>query len=289
MHRIPYFTLLIGAFLFLASCQPDQILDPSPCEFSTDLNDYTLVWSDEFDGTEINTDTWTFQIGDGTAQGIPRWGNEELQYYTDRPENARVEGGNLIITARKENYQGFEYTSARMITQNKKDFRFGRIDVRAKNPRGKGLWPAIWMLSTEGKYADELNRTWPRSGEIDIMEMPGDKIAEIIGTAHYGFSNEDRTYVTSTYKPEVATDFSQDFHVYSLLWREDCFRFMVDGNLYGEAYNPSTTLPYGYPFNELFYLILNVAVGGNLPGNPDGNTVFPQEMRVDYVRVYQEN
>lgn len=274
--------LLIGIVAFgLIACQPDKILDPGPCDFATDLDAYTLVWSDEFDGPEIDLNNWSFNIGDGCDRGICGWGNNELQYYTDRPDNAFIEDGNLVIRAKQESFQGYGYTSARMVTKNKADFQFGRIDISAKLPKGQGIWPAIWMLSTEEKYGQ-----WPRSGEIDIMELIGNKPAEVFGTVHWGL---DFWRFKSSYYTEDGTDFSADFHTYSLLWREDCLRFMVDGNIYGDPITPSTTLPTNYPFNDVFHLILNIAVGGNLPGNPDGSTVFPQDMRIDYIRVYEEN
>lgn len=266
------------------SCETDTVLESNPCEFSEALADYSLVWSDEFEGDNINTDNWSFQLGNGCDIDLCGWGNNELQYYTDREKNARVEDGNLIITALNENIGIAQYTSARLNSKNKVDIRFGRVDVRARLPKGKGLWPAIWMLPTENKFG-----IWPGSGEMDIMELVGDKPREIFGTVHYGKDFENWTFKSSVYELEGGEDFSEDFHTFSLLWKENCIRFMVDGEIYGKGITPSQTLPQGYPFNEDFHFLLNVAVGGNLPGNPDGSTVFPQKMTVDYVRVYTEN
>jgi beta-glucanase (GH16 family) len=274
--------LLIPGSLFFSACQSETILDPGPCDFSTEIEAYKLVWADEFEGAVLDTSSWTYEIGDGCDRDICGWGNNELQYYTDRRSNARVDNGTLIIRALKEAvpYEGYDYTSARLVTKNKQDFRFGRMDVRAKLPKGQGLWSAIWMLPTENKFGG-----WPKSGEIDIMELVGNRPNEVFSTIHYG---HDFWRYTSTPTYTLGEgDFSQDYNVFSLLWREDCMQFMVNDSIYGSL-TPSTTLPTGYPFNEAFHMILNVAVGGNLPGNPDGNTVFPQSMEVDYVRVYEE-
>lgn len=255
------------------------------CDFSEDLDGYTMVWSDEFDGSEVDESKWTFQIGDGCdiSEDLCGWGNNELQWYTSRPENVFISDGNLVIRARRETpfYLGeHEYTSTRMITKNKGDWQYARIDVRAKMPIGKGLWPAIWMLPT-----DEVYGGWPKSGEIDIMEYLGDKPHEVLGTIHFG--HDFWRFISATYELESGS-FHDDFHVFSLQWKEGCIQFFVDGNQIGESLTPSSTLPTTWPFQERFHMILNVAVGGNLPGNPDGSTRFPQQMEVDYVRVYQE-
>ena len=259
------------------------ILDPNPCEFPLDLSEYTMVWADEFE-TEIDPAIWSYETGDGCDRQLCGWGNNEEEWYTDEPKNSFIRDGNLVIKAIKEDtpVQGYAYTSARMVTKDKVNFQFGRIDIRAKLPRGKGLWPAIWML---GDNIDEVS--WPACGEIDIMELIGDKPNEVFGTVHFG--HDFWRYISSEKYSLDEGDFSTGFHTYTLLWRENCLRFMVDGNLYGTPITPSSTLPTGYPFNDEFYLLLNVAVGGNLPGSPDGTTVFPQEMEVEYVRVYEEN
>ncbi len=246
----------------------------------------TLTWSDEFDADVINTQYWGYDTADGcqldTVNGtLCGWGNNELQYYTMREENARVEDGKLIITAKKEIpfYQGRQYTSARMVTKNKVDFKYGRVDVRAKLPKGQGLWPAIWMLPTDNVYG-----IWPASGEIDIMENIGSETNKIFGTIHYG---HDFWRYDTQFLPVDTIDFSEDFHTYTVLWTEDCILFQVDGIDVGVPNTRSSVLPTTWPFDQDFHVILNVAVGGNLPGNPDFSTQFPQTMEVDYVRVYQ--
>lgn len=274
--------LWVTAFVVsLASCDTPE--DVAGCRFP-DLNAYELVWSDEFDGPEIDLDKWSFEIGDGCdhPNGLCGWGNNELQYYTDRPENAFInDQGHLVIKAIKEEpqYEGYDYTSARMLTYNKGDWKFGRMDIRARLPIGRGMWPAIWMLPSDTVYG-----TWPRSGEIDIMEAVGHETDKVLGTIHFGMDrhryNEQRLHKT----PGV---FYEEFHTYTLLWNEDCILFQVDGEDLGVPNTRSTTLPTTWPFDQYFHMILNVAVGGNLPGNPDANTQFPQVMEVDYVRVYQ--
>jgi beta-glucanase (GH16 family) len=286
MRRITSFFPVLGlslGLIFLGACDNEELLDPNPCDFPLELDAYTLIWADEFEGTEINPDNWTFEIGDGCDRDLCGWGNNELQYYTDRPENARVEDGRLIIEAKREipALEGYSYSSARMITKNKQDFQYGRIDIHAKLPKGQGIWPAIWMLPTENKFG-----IWPKSGEIDIMELIGNKPGEVFSTVHYG---HDFWRFTSLPKYNLESgDFSMDYNTFSVLWRDDCIRFMVNGELIEGAITPSTTLPTTYPFNEVFHLILNIAVGGNLPGDPDGSTIFPQTMEIDYIRAYQE-
>jgi beta-glucanase (GH16 family) len=168
-----------------------------------------------------------------------------------------------------------------MVTKNKGDWKYGRIDVRAKMPIGQGLWAAIWMLSTE-----ELYGGWPRSGEIDIMEYLGHEPQRTFGTIHYGHDFWRFNSQGLELEAGMGT-FVDDFHVFTVLWNENCIQFQMDGINVGVANTRTTTLPTTFPFDQNFHLLLNLAVGGNLPGNPDGNTVFPQTMEVDYVRVYQ--
>lgn len=242
---------------------------------------WTLVWNDEFDGTAINFEKWTHEVN---AQG---GGNNELQYYTNSSENSFIENGHLVIQARKEAYTGPEgrrdYTSARLRTYRKGDWKYGRLDIKARLPYGKGIWPAIWMMPSESKYGG-----WAASGEIDIMELVGHEPNKVYGTLHYGgqFPNNASAGKSFTLP---GGGFSDDFHVFTIEWDTTQFRWYVDGIFYSSISQWHTAnAPYPAPFDQFFYLILNVAVGGNWPGSPDNTTVFPQQLRVDYVRVYKK-
>ncbi|MEM8930636.1 MAG: family 16 glycosylhydrolase, partial [Acidobacteriota bacterium] len=240
-----------------------------------------LVWSDEFDGTSVDLSKWTFQLGDGSDIGLPGWGNNELQYY--QAENATVAGGFLTITAKEESVAGFDYTSTRMRSLAKGDWTFGRFEMRAKMPIGQGLWPAFWMLSSD----PSIYGVWAASGEIDIMEYIGSEPDEIFGTIHYGGSFPANVFSgTSTTLPSGT--FADGFHTFAVEWEFGEIRWYLDGVEYTKRTDWfSTGGPFPAPFDVDFHLLLNVAVGGNLPGAPDATTVFPQEMVVDYVRVYQ--
>ena len=230
-----------------------------------------LVWSDEFNYTGLPDPTkWNYDVG---GWG---WGNNELQYYTDRPQNIKVENGVLKITARREQYMGSSYTSARIISKVKYEKKYGRIEARIKLPRGKGLWPAFWML---GANSDSV--IWPQCGEIDIMEYLGNSPTKIFGTVHGpGYSGGEsisKNFFLSNSR------FDTDFHIFGIEWDENRVNFYVDDFLY-HSVTPED-VPGEWVFNQPFYLILNVAVGGNLPGSPNSETPFPQEMLVDYIRV----
>jgi beta-glucanase (GH16 family) len=265
------------------SCE--KVEEVGGCQFPSD-EAYQLVWSDEFDGTEVDLSKWSYELGDGCqiSQDLCGWGNNELQYYTDRPENVFVQDGILTIKAIKETplYLGqYGYTSTRMVTKNKADWKYGRYDIRARMPKGKGLWPAVWMLPTDTVYGG-----WPKSGEIDIMEYLGDSTRVVLGTIHYG--HDYWRYRSQRIRLDQSEpSFADEYHVFTCLWTEDCVLFQVDGRDIGVANTRSTTLPTTWPFDQYFHMILNIAVGGNLPGNPDATTVFPQKMEIDYVRVYQ--
>lgn len=245
---------------------------------------WKLVWADEFDGDTLNTDLWSYQLGTGTDYGLPAgWGNNELQYYQE--DNVSVADGVLTITARRENVATSQFTSGRIRTIEKGDWTYGRFEFRAKMPVGKGLWAAIWMLPTDEAYGG-----WASSGEIDIMEFLGDDSTKVHGTIHYGGTwpnNESRgtDYVTGD------TAFNSTFHTFALEWEEGNLRWYVDGEEFqnlgaGMWYSSAAAFP--APFNRDFHLLINLAVGGNWPGNPDGSTQFPQKLVVDYVRVYQD-
>lgn len=235
----------------------------------------TLVWQDEFNTNAINTAAWTFEQGNGGG-----WGNNELQFY--RPENTYFSDGKMIIEARQENFNGSSYTSSRIITKGKKEFKYGRIDIRAALPKGKGIWPALWML---GGNIDQVS--WPSCGEIDIMELIGSLPGTTYGTAHYGTNTSTHQYQTGSKVLANNALFAEAFHVFSIDWEQDRIRWYLDDVLFHEV--TPTTIGAGnpWPFNQNFFFIFNVAVGGNWPGSPDGGTTFPQRMIIDYVRVFQ--
>jgi beta-glucanase (GH16 family) len=245
---------------------------------------YTLVWSDEFngkDGSLPDASKWTYDIG-GSG-----WGNHELEYYTNRPENARIEDGKLVITARQETYTDsegakFDYTSARLKTQGLFSQAYGRFEARIKLPAGQGMWPAFWML---GENFGSVG--WSKCGEIDIMENVGKEPGINHGSLHGPSSTNATSDLTATITLPAGQKLSDDFHVYAAEWEPGAVRFYLDSNLY--ATFTSAQWPAGgtWVFDHRFFLILNVAVGGDWPGSPDATTVFPQTMLVDYIRVYK--
>lgn len=255
---------------------------------------WSLVWADEFDGTEVDTTKWELQLGDGCPD-LCGWGNGEFQSY--RPENATVADGILTITARQDIVEGdttivdgdttiveadTSYTSARLRTLGKGDWTYGRFEIRAKLPTGQGIWPAIWLLFSEDTYGG-----WAASGEIDIMEAIGSEPGEVFGTLHYGGVAPDNVFSSEEFQLNFAT-FDEDYYVFALEWEEGEIRWYVNNVLYRtETEWFSTNGEYPAPFDHAFHMILNVAVGGNLPGAPDATTSFPQTMEVDYVRVYE--
>ena len=236
---------------------------------------YTLTWNDEFSGNALDLNAWNQEIGNGTNG----WGNNELEYYTSSTKNSFISNGNLIIEARKEPISSFNYSSARLTTQNKKTFTFGRIDIRAKLPVGKGIWPALWMLGT-----NITSVGWPACGEIDIMELIGTFPNRVHSTLHWKAANGNATNMGSQFNLPSG-DFSQQFHVYSLIWKQDTLECLVDDQLIFRLTKADVGTA-NYPFNASHFFIFNVAVGGNWPGPPDANTAFPQRMFVDYVRVF---
>jgi len=237
---------------------------------------YSLIWSDEFSGDKIDANTWNFELGNGDNG----WGNHELEYYTNSQKNVFVSNGYLIIEARKESVSGFNYTSARMTTQNKKAFTFGRIDIRAKLPVAKGMWPALWMLGSNISTV-----SWPECGEIDIMELIGTNPNTIHSTLHWSTSSQSHASKGAAYSLSSG-DFSQQFHVFSAIWVKDSIKFLVDDHLFLTVSKTDVGTA-NYPFNDPQFFIFNVAVGGDWPGPPDDTTTFPQRMFVDYVRVFQ--
>jgi len=240
---------------------------------------YNLVWADEFDRDTLNLADWTYEIGDG-CPNLCGWGNNELEYY--REDNTSIVNGNLVITAKDQKFGSREYTSSRLITKGKKQFKFGRIDIRAALPEGQGLWPALWML---GSNIDAVS--WPACGEIDIMELSGDLPNRVVGTVHYGPNDSQAQYNSMSKYLDGDDNFQDEFHVFSINWENNLIQFFVDDVLY-HTITPASLNGEAYPFNKNFFFIFNVAVGGDFPGNPDGSTPFPQHMIVDYVRVFQK-
>ncbi len=256
--------------------------------------DWQLVWSDEFDGDEIDSDKWSPRLWPA------RQVNDEDQAYTDRPENVRVEDGMLVIEAHREDYEGSSYTSARLHSQDKGDFLYGRFEVRAQLPEGQGTWPAIWMLPTDAfTYATTCEDTtrqewqgtadcdaWPKSGEIDIMEHVGYQMNHVHGTVH----NEAYYWVNWEQRKGrvLLDDVANEFYVYALEWYPDRIDIFVDDTHYFTYMNEGTGWE-AWPYDQPFYLIMNIAVGGvwGRAGGPIDDTIFPQQMLIDYVRVYQ--
>jgi len=241
------------------------------------------VWNDEFstpDGSSADPTKWTYDLG---GKG---WGNHELESYTNRPENAHIEKGNLVITAQKETYTAADgitrdHTSARLKTQGLFTQTYGRIEARIKIPAGQGMWPAFWMLGE-----DIPTVGWPKCGEIDIMENIGKEPDKIHGSLHGPSTAAYTSDLTSILTLPAGQSFADDFHIYAVEWSPDTARFYVDANLY--ATFRSSDWPAGgkWVFDHPFFIILNLAVGGDWPGSPDASTKFPQSMFVDYVRVY---
>jgi beta-glucanase (GH16 family) len=272
-------------------------------------DEWKLTWSDEFDGKEIDRTKWDFDLGNGFFNyndnvWISGWGNGELQYYTREPENAFVKDGMLHIRAVKESYNGCGYTSAKLKTRKRDgsplfNQKYGKYEFRAKLPTGQGVWPALWLLSQDEKYGG-----WPSSGEIDVMEAKGQEPNKVLGTIHFGTHWPIKNHISKDYVlPRNGT--VADFHIYSVEWEPGEIRWYVDSQLYStqsfwwsngktdgkKGANPNKEAdlnPWPAPFDQPFYLIMNVAVGGEFLGNPDKTTVFPVEMQVDYVRVYEK-
>ena len=271
----------ISVFLFLAVSIALGIYGCLDLEAKTNEED-KMIWSDEFNYSGLPDSTkWSYDIGD--ACDIPAgcgWGNAELQYYTDKNlKNARVENGHLIIEAHKEDMRNSKYTSARLVTRKKGDWKYGRVEVRAKLPSGLGTWPAIWMLSTEWK-----NGGWPESGEIDIMEHVGFMPDSILGTVHTSAFNH--SIHTQRGDSIMISDVERNFHNYSINWNEDKIDFFVDDLNYFTFKNEGKGTA-EWPFDEYFHLIINLAVGGNWGGARGvDDTIWPQQLVVDYVRVY---
>ena len=240
---------------------------------------WTLAWSDEFTDPQLDNSKWVYDIGGG------KWGNQELEYYTDLPQNVSIHDGKLAITARQEKHTDtnktiWNFTSGRIKTLGKFTQTYGRFEARIKVPFGQGIWPAFWMLGEDIAQVD-----WPNCGEIDIMENIGKEPAIVHGTIHGpGYSGAGG--IGNLYALPQGQRFADEFHVFAVEWEPRAIRFYVDDNLY--ATRTPAELPPGkkWVYDHPFFLLINLAVGGDWPGNPDASTVFPQTMLVDYVRVY---
>jgi beta-glucanase (GH16 family) len=290
IYKLTIFTLLV----FLMSCSNDET------QTVTTFNN--LVFADEFDVNGVpNSSKWAYDIGRGPLND--GWGNNELQSYTNSPNNVIVQNGYLIITAKEESVNGANFSSARLKTRNLFEQKYGRVEARIKMPLGKGIFPAFWMLGNNFCEAQDRdvnnnvicntssplykpgNLLWPQCGEIDIMEYLGNKPTEVFGTIHgpgyAGGNSISKKYALPSGR------FDTEFHVFGIEWTENHINWYVDNVLYNQITRDKVTEKGQWVFDNSFYMLLNLAVGGNLPGSPDNNTTLPQRMLVDYVRVYQ--
>ena len=273
----PFFTfLLCGCHIYRD--QPPPPIPPAPAKSSL-----TLVWSDEFngpDGSSPDPKKWAYDLG---RKG---WGNQELECYTNRLENAHIQSGNLVITAQKEKFACSDgltssYTSARLKTQGLFSQAYGRFEARIKIPAGQGMWPAFWMLGN-----DVTTSGWPTCGEIDIMENIGKEPGTVHGSLHGPSSAKRTSDTTAPFGLPAGQTFANQFHLYAVEWEPGVIRFYVDMNLYATFTQSQWPAGGSWVFDHPFFIILNVAVGGIWPRSPDSTTQFPQQMLVDYVRVY---
>ena len=276
-HKMRVQTAVLKTFVFalvltLTNCSNEE---------TQTVATYTnLVMSDEFDVEGApNSEIWNYDIG----TGVNGWGNNELQYYTDRPENVTVQNGLLVISAIQEDYNGSSFTSAKLLTKGKFSQAYGRFEARIKVPGGSGLWPAFWLL---GENIDVDG--WPQCGEIDIMEYRRQEPTKVSGSIHGpGYSGETipQGQVTKSY--DLGNDrYDAGFHVFGIEWSPDYINYYIDDVLYNQLTPADVTGEWVFDDQPL-YLIMNVAVGGNYPGPPNENSVFPQTMLVDYVRIYE--
>ncbi|WP_055412107.1 family 16 glycosylhydrolase [Nonlabens sp. YIK11] len=272
LHFWGLFTMAL-IVMTTVSCENDEK------QTVTTLNKLVLAEEFDVDGAP-DPNLWSYDLGDGTARGLVGWGNNELQFYTDRPENIVVEDGMLKITAIRENFQGSQYTSARILTKNKFQKKYGRFEARMKLPYSQGIWPAFWMLG------DDQNGTlvWPQLGEIDIMEYRGQNPTEVLGSVHgpgySGGNAQSKSYMLTNDR------FDTDFHIFGIEWGPNYINYYVDDVLYNQITPDDVDGEWVFNNNE-FYMLINLAVGGSFVGAPNENTVLPQTLFVDYVRVYE--
>ena len=272
---------LLPILILFITCQEPKSSEKQPVVNEWDKEGWTLVWNDEFDGPDLNLEKWSYEIG---GHG---WGNNELQYYSDDDSTAFIQDGKLVIradlvpqgTGSSDNLRYF--SSARLRTSGKGDWRYGRIEVKAKLALGQGIWPAIWMLPTDWMYGG-----WPESGEIDIMEHVGYDPGRVHGSIHTGSYNHKIN--TQRGGSKLLDKISSKFYVYAIEWYKDRIDFLIDDSKYFSFQNDGKNDFNTWPFNQRFHLLINIAVGGDWPGSPDETTQFPTEMEVEYVRVYEK-
>ena len=272
---------LLPILILFITCQEPKSSEKQPVVNEWDKEGWTLVWNDEFDGPALNLEKWSYEIG---GHG---WGNNELQYYSDDDSTAFIQDGKLVIradlvpqgTGSADNLRYF--SSARLRTSGKGDWRYGRIEVKAKLALGQGIWPAIWMLPTDWMYGG-----WPESGEIDIMEHVGYDPGRVHGSIHTGSYNHKIN--TQRGGSKLLDKISSKFYVYAIEWYEDRIDFLIDDSKYFSFQNDGKNDFNTWPFNQRFHLLINIAVGGDWPGSPDETTQFPTEMELEYVRVYEK-
>ncbi|MFT5257312.1 MAG: beta-glucanase (GH16 family) [Arenicella sp.] len=268
-------TLLLGMLFIVIGCNPD--------ETQTVAEYKNLVLSDEFDTDDIiDSDIWTFDIGNG----INGWGNNEEQFYTNRRENVSVQNGTLIIKAIKEDYNGFDYTSSKVLTKGLKEQAYGRFEARIQLPTGQGMWPAFWLLGANCGDGTADTEVWPNCGEIDVMEYRGQDPTVVHGSVH-GPGYAGGNAITKSYALENDR-FDTGFHVFGIEWAPEYINYYVDDVLYNQITRQQVEEIGTWVFDQPFYIIINLAVGGDFIGAPNEETVFPQTMLIDYVRVYNK-
>ena len=274
-------TIIAVCFFFFA-CSEEEMVSQNKETNDWEIEGWNIVWQDEFDKDSLDLTKWSRETG---GHG---WGNNELQFYTDSDSNSYVENGNLILKAQVVpqgigSSKGLRYySSARLRTYGKGDWKYGRIEVKAKVASGQGIWPAIWMLPTDWLFGG-----WPSSGEIDIMEHVGYDLGVVHGSVHTEAYNHKINTQRSSARKIANVD--TEFHVYSIIWDKDKISFFIDDVQYFLFENDQQGNYKTWPFDQRFHLLINIAVGGDWPGNPDNSTNFPRKMLVDYVRVYEKS
>ena len=273
---------IIAVCFFFFACSEEEMVSQNKDANDWEIKGWNIVWQDEFDKDSLDLTKWSRETG---GHG---WGNNELQFYTDSDTNSYVENGNLILKAQVVpqgigSSKGLRYySSARLRTYGKGDWKYGRIEVKAKVASGQGIWPAIWMLPTDWLFGG-----WPSSGEIDIMEHVGYDLGVVHGSVHTEAYNHKINTQRSSARKIANVD--TEFHVYSIIWDKDKISFFIDDVQYFLFENDQQGNYKTWPFDQRFHLLINIAVGGDWPGNPDNSTNFPRKMLVDYVRVYEKS